>query len=121
MPGEAEEKGVVTNLQQTEPELQGHTCSVCNGPDHRACGCEARAALEKKAGKVVKFPQSLNFEGAIKNREEKDAAGDIIDKMLENREATISALQDIVEQLKAISETLKGLGKIVVKFPQSLN
>jgi len=62
MSGEAEEKGVMPIRQPVTPETEGHVCEICGGPDHRACGCEARAMenailneLQKPAAKLMHF------------------------------------------------------------------
>lgn len=33
----------------TEPTDPVHKCSICNGLDHRACGCEAKELAKKEA------------------------------------------------------------------------
>lgn len=97
MDGIAEENIEFKAQSAVKAEQEAHKCSICGSPDHNACGCEARATLGKEAGQIKE---------ALKDRKEKEAAeaaGDIIDKILESREATVSALEDIVEQLKILN------------------
>jgi len=34
----------VLSQQGQQPAKEKHKCSICGSPDHRACGCEAKAA-----------------------------------------------------------------------------
>jgi hypothetical protein len=58
MLGDAEEKGIVS-LNQSAAEQEGHICRLCNCPDHRACGCEAKAASHHKF--VIQHNNSDNY------------------------------------------------------------
>ena len=111
----------------------GHVCPVCHGPDHRDCGCEAKATdakinqtikdIEQQGGiatpgtVAVKIATDAMVETIKSLAKEKDVA----DMLLENREAQLAVARDIVEQLKAISESLKILIPKKKPFPESLN
>jgi hypothetical protein len=130
MTGEAEEKGIVSKEQITEQT--GHTCSVCGQSDHRVCGCEAKAAQAKVGERSEATIQDI-VDGDVMPPAAQTESSDKVDQAMEQiaeiyqviakilcaRNKEPIAIQDIVKQLKAISETLAR--NKPRKFPESLN
>ena len=128
MAGEAEERGIMSVRQPVTPETEGHICGICHCPDHRACGCEARAREKdpKQPALKAELP-STNIAADLVNKAVEDSpdpiqADKVLQVLFDGREAQLTALRNIVETLKAISETLKVLiPQKKTSFPESLN
>ena len=117
MLGEAEEKGIVSLNKPAAAEMEGHICRLCDCPDHRACGCEAKAATAqvKKAGTdfvgLLAGPEKPSIVENLKKitdhaasfDEKLDAFGDALGLIIENRDAALAVQRDIVEQLNIIA------------------
>jgi hypothetical protein len=114
MSGEAEEKGIVS-LRQAAAETEGHVCGVCQGPDSRICGCEAKAAADGHVCPVCNGPDHRDCGCESKKRaaelpilhycdpnEEPDAEK-VLSQLIDCREAQLAAIRDCTEQLKIIA------------------
>jgi hypothetical protein len=120
MTGEAEDKGIVSLNQ---PEEEFHVCRLCNCPDHRACGCEAKAktAIVDKVVEGIIGQQALKVDPPAANiadavraatkagmsiDEKIEATGEALSQIIENRDMMLETHCDIVEQLKIIATKL---------------
>ena len=117
MDGDAEQKGIVSLNSPATPETEGHICRLCDCPDHRACGCEAKAAkdIEQQGGIATPGTVAIKLttdaltnlaENLVKKNKDLQADKDVAELLLENRDAQLAAQRDIVEQLKIIAEHL---------------
>lgn len=136
MSGEAIENGVVNIRGQGGQVEKSHKCSICGGPDHHGCGCEAKVAAAKIEAPALKIePPAADFAEELKKVTEAglkagaEAADEAFAQLIDNREAMLAVQRDIVEQLREISGSLKTL---VIQyelystlkrkpFPESLN
>jgi hypothetical protein len=127
MLGEAEEKGIVSLNQPIATEMEGHICTICGGPDHQACGCEAKATAAKPEQPALKMkmfgqlqkpalkiePPAANIAEAVRAATKADiyekieATDKALSQIIENRDAMLTTQRDLVEQLKRIGDLMQ--------------
>ena len=100
-----------TEVLTTDPP---HRCSICNGPDHRACGCEARARI--KAGQAgSRMDRELTRDEVL---EKICNAGTDIDPNIMIQMASAAGskfaedMQNVLDQLSDINTNLETLVKL---------
>jgi len=114
MTGEATDNGIVSLRQQVDQVEESRKCSICGGPDHHGCGCEAKAAAAKIEQPALKIePSVANIADELKQITEAvlkagiDDVDEALSQLIDSREAQLAAFRDSIEQLKIIGEQLK--------------
>ena len=96
---------------QAKPADEAHKCSICGGPDHRGCGCEARAEKEspptppneKNDQAVLPFIQLLGE--AVQEPKFQEAVSAVAETMT----AFGSQLQTVADILNSIDSNTRDL------------